>query len=69
MALRLNLPPSPPRLHLILRRVSTDEYIPLPYSAIDRRVIAQVRGRGPKIAAHLSMSLGDYWSSRYQPAY
>jgi len=64
MALKVKLPPTPPRLPLILRRVSTDEYTPLPYSPIDHRVMAQVRAQGPTIAARLSMSLGDYWSSR-----
>ena len=64
MALKLTLPPRPPKLPLILQRRSTDEYTPLPYSALDRRIVAKVRGQGPRDAARLGMSLGDYWISR-----
>ena len=64
MALKLNLPPRPPILPLVLQRRSTDEYSPVPYSPLDRRIVEQVRAQGPEYAARLSMSLGDYWVSR-----
>ena len=60
----LKIPTRPPTLPLILQRRSTDEYTPLPYSALDQRVVAQVRAQGPTYATHLGLSLGDYWSSR-----
>ena len=60
----VNISPPPPILPLILQRRSTDEYMPLPYTALDRRVIAQVRAQGPACATRLDLSLGDYWSSR-----
>ena len=64
MALKLGLPPRSPRLPLVLQRRSTDEYTPLPYSELDRLIAERVRAQGPKDAARLAMSLGDYWSSR-----
>ena len=64
MATKLKLPPRPPKLPLVLQRLSTDEWTPVPYSPLDRRILAQVRAQGPKFATRLSQSLGDYWSSR-----
>ena len=64
MAPKLQLPPRPPRLPLILQRRSTDEYTPLPYHPLNLPVVAKVRAEGPKQAARLRMSLADYWSSR-----
>ena len=64
MAPKLKLPPRPPRLPLVLQRRSTDEYTPLLHSSLVRRIVARVRAQGPKDASCLSMSLGDYWSSR-----
>jgi hypothetical protein len=60
MAPKLQLPPHPPRLPLILQRRSTDEYTPLPYHPLNLPVVARVRAEGPKQAARLSMSLADY---------
>ena len=60
----VKISPPPPILPLILQRRSTDEYMPLPYTALDRRVIAQVRAQGPVCATRLGLSLGEYWSSR-----
>ncbi len=62
MALKIS--PRLPRLPLILQRRSTDEYTPLPYSALDRRIVAQVRAQGLEFAPRLGLSLGEYWSSR-----
>ena len=64
MAPKLSLPPRTPRLPLVLQRRSTDEYSPLPYHPFNLPVVARVRAEGPEHAAHLSMSLADYWSSR-----
>ena len=64
MAPKLALPPTPPRLPLVLQRRSSEEYTPLPTHPLNRPVVAQVRAQGPKHAARLSMSLGDYWASR-----
>ncbi len=64
MASKLKLPQRPPRLPLVLQRRSTDEYRPLPYSTHGYRAVAQVRAQGPRHATRLSMSSGDYWSSR-----
>jgi uncharacterized protein len=60
----LQISPRVPRLPLILQRRSTDEYTPLPYSALDRHVVAQVRAQGPACATRLGLSLDEYWSSR-----
>ena len=64
MALKLKPTQSRPRLPLILQRRSNDEYTPLPYHPLNVPVVARVRAEGPKHAARLSMSVGDYWSSR-----
>ena len=60
----LRLSPRPPRLPLPLRRLSTEEYAPVPHHPLNLPVIARVRAEGPKQAARLSMSVADYWSSR-----
>ena len=60
----LKIPTRRPRLPVMLQQRSTDEYTPRPYSALDHRIIAQVRAQGPDNAARLSMSLGDYWAGR-----
>ena len=60
----LKIPPRPPKLPLVVQRLSTDEYTPVPHSAIVDRAVAQVRAEGPKYATRLSQSLGDYWTSR-----
>ena len=60
----LKPPPRPPKLPMFLQRLSNDEYTPLPYSTVVRRVVDRVRAEGPNLAARLSMSVGDYWYSR-----
>ena len=64
MTLKLKLPQTQPRLPLVLQRLSNDEYTPLPYHPHNVPVVARVRAEGPKHAARLGMSVGDYWSSR-----
>ena len=64
MALKLIRPPVRPRLPLILQRRSNDEYTPLPYHPLNTPVVSRVRAEGPKQAARLGISLGNYWSSR-----
>ncbi len=64
MAPKLSLPPNPPSLPLILQKRSSEEYSPLPYTPLEQRIVEKVRHQGPKDAARLSTSLGDYWSSR-----
>jgi len=64
MAPKLALPPTPPRLPLVLQQRSSEEYKPLPTHPLNLPVVAQVRAQGPKHAARLSMPLGDYWASR-----
>ena len=64
MASKLLLPPRAPRLPLPLQRRSTDEYKPLPHHPVNLPVVARLRAEGPQHAARLSMSLGDYWTSR-----
>jgi len=64
MAPKLLLPPRPPVLPLPLQRRSTDEYMPLPHHPLNLPVVSKLRAEGPKHAAKLSMSLGDYWTSR-----
>jgi hypothetical protein len=51
-------------LPVFLQRRSSDEYRPVPYTPLLRRVVAQVRAEGPKASARLSLPLADYWSSR-----
>ena len=60
----LKLPPRPPKLPMVLQRLSTDEYTPRPYHPTNLSVVAKVREQGPRSATRLSMSVGDYWSSR-----
>jgi predicted TIM-barrel fold metal-dependent hydrolase len=64
MPSKLLLPPRAPRLPLPLQRRSSDEYTPLPHHPKNVPVIARLRAEGPDHAARLSMSLGDYWTSR-----
>lgn len=54
----------PPRLPKVLQRLSTEEYTPRPHHPTNLSVVAKVRDQGPSLAARLSMSTGDYWSSR-----
>ncbi len=60
------LKPSPraPKLPLFLQQLSTDEFAPRPYSSTVRRVVEKVWAQGPSLAARLSVSTADYWSSR-----
>ena len=60
----LKMPPRAPALPIFLQQLSTDEYAPLPYSPLDRRIVARVVGDGPGQASRLGISLGDYWASR-----
>ena len=60
----VKLPPRIPRMPLILRRRSSDEYTPRPHHPTNLSVVERVRAQGPEHAARLSMSLGDYWTSR-----
>jgi predicted TIM-barrel fold metal-dependent hydrolase len=53
-----------PELPLFLQRRHTDEFLPPPYTARERRAIAGVVARGRLDAARLGVSLADYWSSR-----
>ena len=64
MPSKLLLPPRAPRLPLPLQRRSTDEYTPLPHHPLNLPVVRKLRAQGPEQAARLSMSLGDYWTSR-----
>lgn len=64
MAQKLLLPPRRPRLPLPLQRRSTDEYATQPHHPRNLPLIEQLRAEGPKYAAKLSMSTGDYWGSR-----
>ncbi len=64
MPSKLLLPPRAPRLPLPLQRRSSDEYTPLPHHPKNVSVVARLRAEGPDHAARLSMSLGDYWTSR-----
>jgi predicted TIM-barrel fold metal-dependent hydrolase len=55
---RPNLPP------VFLRRLGTDEHVPLPLNEHQRRAARTVFQRGPENAASIGLALGDYWSSR-----
>lgn len=53
-----------PELPLFLQRRHTNEFVPPPYTARERRAIAGVLSRGPAAARSVGVSLADYWSSR-----
>ena len=60
----LKLPPRTPRLPVMLRRLNTHEFAPVPHHPTNLPVIARLLAQGPEVAARLSIPLGDYWSSR-----
>ena len=60
----LNLPSRPPLVPMVFRRLSNGEYSPPAHPGPLRMSAARVRAEGPNSAAHLSMSLAEYWSGR-----
>lgn len=48
----------------ILRRLSTDEYVPLPYTPVQRQAVEETTSAGPAAATRVNVSLADYWNSR-----
>jgi hypothetical protein len=62
--MRIELPARPAALPVFLRRLSTDEYEPAPYTAADRRVIRRLRITAERAQRKLRMSTGDYFAGR-----
>ena len=60
----LKLPPQRPLLPSFLRRLTNEEFTPVPHTARQRQAVARIRADGPKAASRLSMPLADYWSGR-----
>ena len=60
----LKLPPRIPRLPVMLRRLSTHEFDPVPHHPTNLPVIAKLLAQGPEDASRLSLPLGEYWSGR-----
>lgn len=60
--------PRRPKLPLVLQRLSTDEYSPLPYHPVVQRAAAKVSAEGSHSATRLALPLGDYWASRQDTA-
>ena len=53
-----------PRVPVFLQRRSTDEFLPLPYSPAQQRIVANVRSQGPEHSKRIAMTLADYWTGR-----
>ena len=60
----LKLPPRPPQLPSFLRRLTNEEFKPLPHTPQQRTVIAKLRATKDDAPARLSLPSADYWSGR-----
>jgi uncharacterized protein len=54
-------PPLPPKF---LQQLSTDEYLPLPYTSSTVRALQRLRKTGEDAAPRVGLSFGDYMASR-----